>query len=84
MTRKQTSAKVSKLAAKYLAMGDGEMEWATGFATAEKRRAFFADIRTLAASCLSQDEVKGAKVSDLTATPLAALSTSDLKRKRKP
>lgn len=82
MTRKQTSAKVSKLAAKYLAMPREEMM--AMMEEPEGRLVLRQIILAFAGSCLSQDEVKGAKVTDLTAKPLAALSTSDLKRKRKP
>lgn len=60
MTRKQTSAKVSKLAAKYLAMPLDEAIQL--MRKSPNSRLYLArDIRTLAASCLSQDEVKGGK-----------------------
>lgn len=55
MARKTTSAKVSSIAARILAMSDKEM--ATRLFRESKD--FFAEIRELAASALSQDETKG-------------------------
>lgn len=49
--RKQSTARLSKLAGKYLNATDAEM-------CAVTLKRLFADIRTLAASVLSQDETK--------------------------
>lgn len=49
--RKQTSAKVSRLAARVLNASDDELKRLS-------IERLFADLRTLAASCLSQDETK--------------------------
>lgn len=49
--KKQSSARTSKLAAKYLRMTPAEMHKLT-------LERLFADLRTLAASVLSQDETK--------------------------
>lgn len=54
---KQTSSEVSSLAAKYLAMDDDAVadlmpDW-------EPRYQLIRDLKTLAASCVSQDETKG-------------------------
>lgn len=56
MTKKQTSQKISSKAARYMRMTDDEF-WA--LATAKpigERKPFFDDIRSMAASLLSQDE----------------------------
>lgn len=56
-TRKQTSAKVSKLAARLVKLTEKDI----ATLTAGGLKLFVADIRTLAISCLSQDEVNRAK-----------------------
>jgi hypothetical protein len=59
MARKQTSPKVSALAAKYLNMSDDEMwDYITAY---DDRAEFCAGVRSMAASLLSQDEIKGQK-----------------------
>lgn len=57
MTRKQISAKAAKLAATYIRLTDGELDEMM----ANKPNTLVKVLRTLAAACLSPDEVKGAK-----------------------
>ena len=55
VTKKQTSAKISSKAAKYMGCTDDELY---AMATDEDRAEFFKDVRSMAASLVSQDETK--------------------------
>lgn len=52
---KETSAKISSKAAKYMSRTDEQL---MSLATGEDRAEFFKDIRSLCASLVSQDETK--------------------------
>lgn len=59
MRKKQTSSRISAIAAKYLRMSDDDLWMLATAKPLEDRKPFFAAIRSMAASLLSQDEKKG-------------------------
>ncbi len=61
MTKKQTSSRISTLASKYLRMSNGEMRELMLTEHMGDSDGFCADIRSMAASLLSQDEITSQK-----------------------